>query len=312
MQDPLIPRQDAEAGGAATCAHPFVLGVVGDSGSGKSTVVEGVSRLLGPQRVTDLRLDDYHRFTREERAQRGVTALNPMVHNFPLMQDHLQLLRQGRHIRNRSYDHANGSFGPIRLIEPREVVVVRGLLGYPNDVLRSMYDLAVFLHPEPELLIRWKLRRDVLSRGYTEADVLKYIANHLLDSKQYVLPQAERADVVVRYELPDWEAPDTEVRTTLVLRRRAASFARDPQLLGELAEVGEVQHEGEEMRLLLPAQLAEESVEAWARRHFPDSYSSERIGSFVDEAGVSRHRPHMAVVEVLIARLTEVVKIARS
>lgn len=312
MQDQLIPRQDAEVGGAAMCTHPFVLGVVGDSGSGKSTVVDGVTRLLGPQRVTDLRLDDYHRFTREERAQRGVTALNPMVHNFPLMQDHLQLLRQGRHIRNRSYNHANGSFGPIRLIEPREVVIVRGLLGYPNDLLRSMYDLAVFLEPEPELLIRWKLRRDVLFRGYTETEVLKYIAAHLLDSKQYVLPQADRADVVVRYELPHWEAPDTEVRTTLVLRRSAASFAREPQLLGELSEVGEVQQEGEEMRLLLPADLAEETVAGWARRHFPDTYSSDHIGSFVDEAGVPRHRPHMAVVEVLIARLTEVVKIARS
>src|SRR5690606_33947661 len=129
---------------------------------------------------TDVRLDDYHRFTREERAERGVTALNPVVHNFALMQEHLQLLRQGRPIRNRSYNHADGSFGPIRVIEPREAVLVRGLMGYPSEALRAMYHLAVFLHPEPELLFRWKLRRDVLFRGYTEAEVLKYIANHLL------------------------------------------------------------------------------------------------------------------------------------
>ena len=47
---------------------PFVLAIVGDSGSGKSTVADAVTALIGPERVTDLRLDDYHRFTREERA----------------------------------------------------------------------------------------------------------------------------------------------------------------------------------------------------------------------------------------------------
>jgi len=39
--------------------HPFVLGIVGDSGSGKSTVAEGVAALIGPDRVSTLELDDY-------------------------------------------------------------------------------------------------------------------------------------------------------------------------------------------------------------------------------------------------------------
>ncbi|HET7321446.1 MAG TPA: hypothetical protein VFI96_03055, partial [Longimicrobiaceae bacterium] len=102
---------------------PFVLGIVGDSASGKNTVADAVEQLLGPGRTADVRLDDYHRFTRAERAERGVSAVNPSVHNTPLMAEHLALLRQGRPIRNRSYDHSNGTFGPIRAIEPREVVL---------------------------------------------------------------------------------------------------------------------------------------------------------------------------------------------
>ena len=43
--------------------------------------------------------------------------------------------------------------------------------GFPTDELQDLYDLSVFLQPEPELLFRWKLRRDVQSRGYTEADL---------------------------------------------------------------------------------------------------------------------------------------------
>ena len=99
-----------------TPSGPCLIAVVGDSGSGKSTVADAVTELLGSERVTDLRLDDYHRYTREERAEKQLTALNPAVHNLQLMHEHLQLLRQGRPIRNRSYNHADGSFGALRLI----------------------------------------------------------------------------------------------------------------------------------------------------------------------------------------------------
>src|SRR4051794_7072983 len=157
---------------------PFLLGIVGDSGSGKSTVAAGVASLIGPDRVSTLELDDYHRHTRAERQELGLTALHPSVHNFPLMQEHLQLLGRGRPVRNRCYDHTDGTFGAARTVEPNEVVLVRGLLGFPSDELRAVYDLAVFLQPEPELLFRWKLRRDVKTRGYTEAEVLKRIAGH--------------------------------------------------------------------------------------------------------------------------------------
>jgi phosphoribulokinase len=282
---------------------PFVLGVVGDSGSGKNTIADSVSELLGPERVSDVRLDDYHRFTREERAARGVTALNPMVHNTSLMQEHLLLLRQGRPIRNRSYDHADGTFGPIRSIEPHEVVIVRGLLGYPTDEMRGLYHLAVFLHPEAELLFRWKLRRDVLSRGYTEADVLKSIARHLLDSKEYVLPQAERADVVIRQELPDWEAEDADVRTIILLRRAAAAAVMEDELLQGLDLA--VRMEDEEAAVELPVELPADRVAGWGRRHFPETYDAGHVGTYSDDVGHPQQRPQLAVVEVLIAALVE-------
>ncbi|HYJ79187.1 MAG TPA: hypothetical protein VEW03_06285, partial [Longimicrobiaceae bacterium] len=60
---------------------PFVLGIIGDSGSGKSTVAAGVRALIGADRVSALELDDYHRFTRAERQEQGLTALSPAVHN---------------------------------------------------------------------------------------------------------------------------------------------------------------------------------------------------------------------------------------
>jgi phosphoribulokinase len=285
--------------------HPFVLGIVGDSGSGKSTVAEGVAALIGPDRVSTLELDDYHRHTRAERHELGLTALHPTVHDFPLMREHLELLGRGRPVRNRRYDHTDGTFGPARSVEPNEVVLVRGLLGFPSDELRAAYDLAVFLQPEPELLFRWKLRRDVKTRGYTEAEVLKRIARHLLDSKEYVLPQADRADLVVRYEIPEWDAPESEVTAQLVLRRNAAEAVRCNGIMHRFG--GHVSFtEGDDALMLgVDATLPAELVDAWAEERFGDTFHPEALGRFMDEEGNDSRLVPLAFAQVLIADLTQ-------
>jgi phosphoribulokinase len=132
---PSVEAAQAEAGAGRVL--PFVLGIIGDSGSGKSMISNAVRHLLGDDKVADLKLDDYLRFTRAERRERGLTSLDPKVHDFELMHAHLRLLRAGRSVRVRSYEHADGTFGGTRTIVPREVVLVRGLLGFPSDELRQ-------------------------------------------------------------------------------------------------------------------------------------------------------------------------------
>ncbi|HEX8696104.1 MAG TPA: hypothetical protein VF746_27050 [Longimicrobium sp.] len=285
---------------------PFVLGIVGDSGSGKHTVAEGVGALLGPDRVSTLELDDYHRYTRAERAELGLTSLNPTVHNLSLMQEHLQLFRRGRPVRMRRYDHSDGTFGPIRTVEPNEVVIARGLLGFPSDELRAAYDLAVFLQPEPELLFRWKLRRDVKTRGYTEAEVLKFIAQHLLDSKQYVLPQAERADLVVCYEIPEWDSPDSEVRATLTLRRAAAEAVRGNGVCERFGGQVCSDEEGEGVLVVrVPHDLPAEAVDDWAAERFPDTFVPGQTGRIMQDDGSDGRLVPLAFTQVLIADLAQ-------
>ena len=57
--------------------RPIMLGVVGDSGAGKTTLTRGLVRILGEAQVTRVGADDYHRYDRRQRAEHAVTPLDP-------------------------------------------------------------------------------------------------------------------------------------------------------------------------------------------------------------------------------------------
>ena len=59
--------------------RPTILGVVGDSAAGKTTLTRGLVRILGEDKVTHVCTDDYHRYDRKQRAERNITPLDPDV-----------------------------------------------------------------------------------------------------------------------------------------------------------------------------------------------------------------------------------------
>ena len=75
--------------------RPVLLGLAGDSASGKSTLSRGVEYVLGVERVGRVCTDDYHRFDRAERARLGVTPLSPDANSMDLMAEHLARSRRG-------------------------------------------------------------------------------------------------------------------------------------------------------------------------------------------------------------------------
>jgi uridine kinase len=153
-------------------ARPIILGIVGDSAAGKTTLSRGIIKILGPERVSVICTDDYHRYNRKQRKELGITPLNPECNYLDVMAQHLQLLRAGEPILKPHYDHKRGDFGPPQYIVPKPFLIVEGLLGMYWQEMRNAYSVRVFLKPPEELRRRWKIRRDTIQRGYSEAEVL--------------------------------------------------------------------------------------------------------------------------------------------
>jgi phosphoribulokinase len=201
--------------------RPIMLCLVGDSGAGKSTLSNGCVALLGSDRVTDICLDDYHSLDRMGRQERRITALHPDGNHLDLIAQHMALLRRGETIFKPVYDHSDGTFGPPEFVTPKPLVLVHGLHALYTPELRRQWDLSVFLDPDPELRIAWKIGRDMSKRGYSRAEVLQALEHRRHDSETYVMPQREKADMVISFFPPaDYATvPDnTRLNVRLTLR----------------------------------------------------------------------------------------------
>ncbi|HUK21241.1 MAG TPA: phosphoribulokinase [Gemmatimonadales bacterium] len=197
--------------------RPIMLCLVGDSGAGKSTLTNGCVSILGEERVTDICMDDYHSYDRIGRTAKKITALDPECNHLDLMAQHVALLRRGEMIFKPVYDHTDGTFGKPEIVQPRQIVMMHGLHGLFNAELRRQWDVSVFLDPDPELRIAWKVNRDTSKRGYTRDEVMKQLEHRRHDSETYVMPQREKADMVISF-YPGVEYRKTEDNTKLNVR----------------------------------------------------------------------------------------------
>ena len=200
--------------------RPIILGIVGDSAAGKTTLTRGLAQVFGEENVMAICTDDYHRYDRQQRAEMGISALHPDCNYLDIIEQHLELLRQGKSILKPIYNHSTGKFDPPEYIEPRKYVVVEGLLGYSTKKMRDSYDVKVYLAPPESLRAAWKIKRDTRKRGYNDEQVLEQLKKREPDSEAYIRPQRQWADVVVSFYPPndDPQADNLLLNVKLILR----------------------------------------------------------------------------------------------
>lgn len=198
----------------------IILGVVGDSAAGKTTITKDIARILGEERVTVICTDDYHRYNRKQRKEMGISALDPACNYIDIMEQHLDLLSRGYSILKPIYNHSTGDFDPPEYIEAKEFIIAEGLLAFHSKAMRKPLDVKVYLEPEEELRIQWKINRDTKDRGYTEENVRASLEKRIPHSRDFIRPQQAKADIVVSFYPPPDRPQETgsSLNARLILR----------------------------------------------------------------------------------------------
>jgi phosphoribulokinase len=293
--------------------RPIMIAVGGDSGTGKTTLCRGLDRIFGGDRIETICLDDYHSLDRAQRKAVGLTALDPRANNFAAMEEDLWAIREGRGIDKPVYDHSDGTFkGPER-VEPKEIVVVQGLFPLYTRALRSLFDVTVWLDPELELKVGWKIQRDTLQRGYAESEVRAELEKRTPDIQKHIQPQAKHADLTVTFHRnDDGSAQDDPSKLSARIIKGGrfkpldySEFASGSTSIRQMQRTGEGGYPVTVIELdghidSTTAEAVEDKI--WAHMDSHAHLRPERLGEFRDGQGNTKIGYALALAQLLIAR----------
>lgn len=294
--------------------RPIMVAVGGDSGTGKTTLCRGLEEIFGHDRILTICLDDYHSLDRRQRKATGITALDPRANNFAAMEDDLAALREGCGVLKPVYDHHNGTITGPEFIEPRPIVVVQGLFPLYTRALRALFDVAVWLNPEDELKIAWKIQRDCAQRGYTADQVRAEIALRQDDIRAHIAPQSRHADVTIEFFRPNAGEYDNAHLDARIVK--SGRFA--PLDYSEFTESGcfrqlRAWHNGVLATVLeLEGACGDETAQAlqdkiWSHMESHAHLRPEELGTFSDARG-PRISHTLALAQLVIARRVALVE----
>jgi uridine kinase len=180
---------------------PFVIGVAGGSGSGKTTVVRSIVQSLGDDQVSLLEQDRYYRdrgdLRLEERAALNYDHPDSLEND--LLVRHVHDLRRGVAVQVPIYDFArHARETDTQLVEPRRAIIVEGILIFTDPELRKSMDVKVFVDADGDTRFIRRLQRDISDRGRTVASVIdQYLGTVKPMHLEFVEPSKRYADIII-------------------------------------------------------------------------------------------------------------------
>jgi uridine kinase/Gpi18-like mannosyltransferase len=256
-------------------SQPYLIGIGGDSAAGKSTLTNALSSVFEPQNTSIIRGDDMHKWERGDENWQKFTHLDPRANNLHQEISHAFSLKTGKRIKRSFYNHDTGKFNLPTFITPNKLIIFEGLHSFYLKNQADIYDLKIFMNPDEQLRVWWKVKRDVNKRGYTPEKVLEQLKQREEDSLRYIKSQEENADIVASfYSLNDLNVHDLETAPVLGLRLLMPNHFNLEPLLERLAQHPELKVEFKysegKLQLNYEGGLSKEKIERIAYRLIPE------------------------------------------
>jgi len=181
-----------------------VILIGGGSASGKTYTLNKVLEKLPKEKVTVISLDDYYKdfsvLPMEERAK--VNFDHPKAFDWPLIREQIADLKSGKTITKPKYDFVTHSRSKeVDIVEPKELIIIEGIMALVNKDLRSIGDLSIFINASRERRLVRRIERDTRERGRTfDSVVEQYFTTVQPMFEEIIAPSQYYADLIVNNE----------------------------------------------------------------------------------------------------------------
>lgn len=180
---------------------PFVIGIAGGSGSGKTFFLNCFLTHFDKSQVCLVSQDDYYKPKSEQPIDENGWInfdLPQCIDDKKLLED-LSALIAGETIQKKEYTfNVNEEKARMLTICSAPVILVEGLFIFHFKEIASLLDMRIFMDAEEEITLNRRLKRDIAERGYSHDMILYQWENHVLPAyKTYLLPYKHTADKLV-------------------------------------------------------------------------------------------------------------------